>query len=203
MYTNFIKRPVDLVTSVIVLILLSPLTTLVLIIQFTIYGKRAFFLQKRSGIDGKDFYIIKFRTMHDAYDTHGNKLPDTKRITKFGKFLRHSSIDEIPSLFNVLSGQMSLVGPRPLPSHYYVKMSPKLKLRNSVKPGMTGLAQAMGRNNLSWKEKFNFDIIYIQNISFMSDIKIVLRTLLVLFSKKNNTDLGEQSFDNYLPNFDN
>ena len=139
--------------------------------------------------------------MTNMKDINGKLLPDSIRTTRFGKFLRFSSLDEIPSVINVILGDMSFVGPRPLPSSYYKLMSPEQKKRYSVKPGLTGLAQINGRNTLTWEEKFKYDLIYTERISFLTDLFILVNTPKVIFSKKPNADLLDKSFDEYVPDF--
>lgn len=184
------------------LILLAPLMCLIALFQWMVYGSRVFFIQERSGLNGKPFNLIKFRTMIDKLSNSGQQLPDKDRLTTSGKILRFLSLDELPNLINVLKNDMSLVGPRPFPTSYFNLMSSDQKKRNSVKPGITGLAQIMGRNNLSWKMKIYYDLKYIENINFFSDLVISLKTFRYLFSGKKNETLGNQSIDDFMPNFD-
>jgi lipopolysaccharide/colanic/teichoic acid biosynthesis glycosyltransferase len=184
------------------LLLLAPLMCLIALFQWIVYGSRIFFCQERSGLNGKPFNLIKFRTMIDKCSTSGQQLPDKDRLTTSGKILRFLSIDELPNLINVLKNDMSFVGPRPFPTSYSNLMSGDQKKRNSVKPGITGLAQIMGRNNLSWKMKIFYDLKYIENINFFSDLVILLKTFRYLFSSKKNETLGNQSIDDFTPNFD-
>ncbi len=166
------------------LILLFPLLIVIgLVIKFNL-GKPIFFIQKRPGLKEKFFYLIKFRTMNSKKDKFGNLFSDDERLTSLGKWLRKTSIDEIPSLINIIKGEMSFVGPRPLLAEYLNLYSDFERKRHSVKPGLTGLAQIKGRNNLSWKKKFEYDILYVDNISFILDLKIFLLTFLKVFKRE-------------------
>lgn len=178
MYRNFFKRLFDLIISLICLILLSPL----IILTFTILSYinnsfKVFFIQNRPGKDSKVFKVYKFKTMSDKKDNNGNLLPDKDRITPIGEFIRATSIDEIPQLFNVLKGDMSLIGPRPLLVEYLPLYSKVQARRHEVRPGITGWAQVNGRNAISWQQKFEYDVWYVDNISFLLDMKILFLTL--------------------------
>ena len=188
--------------AVILLILLTPLICVIVLLQCLVYGLKIFFYQERSGLNGKPFNLIKFRTMFDKVSNSGQQLPDKDRLTASGKILRFLSLDELPNLINVLKSDMSFVGPRPFPTSYFDLMSSEQKKRYSVRPGITGLAQIMGRNNLSWKMKIYYDLKYIENINFFSDLIISFKTFRYLFSNKKNETLGNQSIDNFIPNFD-
>ena len=177
MYAKYIKRPMDFCLSLCAILVLSPF-----LLIFTVVGAFAmkgnpFFTQQRPGKDEKIFKLIKFRTMTCATDENGNPLPDEKRLTKYGKFLRSTSIDELPELFNILKGDMSIVGPRPLLVKYLPLYNEEQKHRHDVRPGLTGLAQISGRNAITWEQKFENDIKYIKNITFWGDIKIIVLTL--------------------------
>ena len=188
--------------AVILLILLTPFIMIIILLQFSVYGFKIFFYQERSGLNGRVFSLIKFRTMIDKSDISGRQLPDKQRLTSSGKILRFLSLDELPNIINVVKGDLSFVGPRPFPTSYFNLMNAEQKKRYSVRPGITGLAQIMGRNNLSWKSKITYDIKYIENINFFEDLIILFRTFRHLFTSKRNEDLGDQSIDDFIPNFD-
>ncbi|NOI82321.1 sugar transferase [Vibrio tubiashii] len=179
------KRLFDFIIALNGLIILSPL---LIVIAFKIrsnLGSPVLFKQVRPGLDGKPFQMYKFRTMRDAVDRNGKVLPDLERITTFGSTLRNSSLDELPELWNVLKGDMSLVGPRPLLMQYLPLYNEEQKRRHEVLPGITGWAQVNGRNAISWEEKFKLDVWYVDNRSFLLDIKIILTTVFKIFSKEN------------------
>ena len=201
-YQKFGKRILDIVLSLITLIIFLPIMILISLVQLLYFGSNIFFIQVRNTKNSKQFKIIKFRTMTDIFDKSGLQLPDKYRITKFGKFLRATSLDEIPNLFNVLLGQMSIVGPRPLPISFYDSMSVEQQKRYQVSAGLTGLAQVSGRNKLTWKEKIDFDLIYVQNLNFYFDLKIILKTLFILFAYNKNESLFNEGLDKYSPDFD-
>ena len=178
MYRKFFKRLVDFILSLTGAILLLPIMPIfITILYFANERAGIFFLQKRAGKGAKTFKVIKFKTMNDRKDENGNLLPSKERITKVGSIFRSYSIDEIPQLYNVLLGDMSLVGPRPLLVQYLPLYDEKQARRHEVKPGITGLAQVKGRNTISWSEKFEYDIHYVDNISLMLDLKILLLTI--------------------------
>ncbi|MBP0902480.1 sugar transferase [Mariniflexile gromovii] len=184
MYKAIFKRVIDFFSALIGLIILSPVIVLISIISLIVHKNTPFFHQLRPGKNEIIFKIIKFKTMNDLKDENGVLLPDENRLTKWGKFLRITSLDEIPQLINVLKGEMSLIGPRPLIVKYLPYYTQNEKLRHSVRPGITGLAQVHGRNNLDWDSKLKLDVEYAQNINFQSDIKILLTTILnVIISK--------------------
>ena len=178
------KRIVDIVISLIALVLLSPIFCLVAFKVRKNLGSPIFFLQERPGKDGKLFKMIKFRSMKDAVDKEGNPLPDEQRITPFGQKLRSTSLDEMPQLINVLKGDMSIVGPRPQMKDFLEHYTPEQMRRHEVKPGMTGLAQVSGRNNLSWEEKFGLDVQYVDTHSLLLDFKIMFKTVKVMLTKE-------------------
>lgn len=188
--------------AVILLILLTPLNIIIILLQFSVYGSKIFFYQERSGLNGRVFSLIKFRTMIDKSGISGKQLPDKQRLTSSGKILRFLSLDELPNMINVVKGDLSFVGPRPFPTSYFNLMNAEQKKRYSVRPGITGLAQIMGRNNLSWKSKITYDLKYIENINFFEDLIILFKTFRHLFASKRNEDLGDQSIDDFKPNFD-
>ncbi len=177
MYKNFIKRFLDFILSFIGLIITSPLFIMIVILLFIVNRGKPFFFQSRPGKNEKIFKIIKFKTMNDKKDADGNFLPFHKRVTKIGTTLRKLSLDEIPQLINVLIGDMSLIGPRPLLIEYLPRYSSTQKRRHLIKPGVTGWAQVNGRNTISWEKKFEYDVWYVDNLTFLLDIKIILLTI--------------------------
>ncbi|UJP64453.1 sugar transferase [Mongoliitalea daihaiensis] len=183
-YKNFLKRIIDILGALVALVLFSPIFLVVLLILFIQNRGSIFFYQERPGLMQKPFHIIKFKTMSDRKDSQGKLLPDVQRITKAGDFIRKLSLDELPQLINILKGDMSLVGPRPLLFKYIPLYSPEQLRRHSVRPGVTGWAQVNGRNSISWTRKFELDIEYINNISFLMDIKILLLTFYKVFKKE-------------------
>jgi sugar transferase EpsL len=179
------KRLFDLAATILAIIIISPILLILLVIVRILHGSPVLFTQVRPGINGKPFMIYKFRTMTNAKDNDGNLLPDYSRITGFGRFLRSSSLDELPEIINVLKGEMSLVGPRPLLMEYLSSYSPEQSRRHLVKPGITGWAQINGRNSISWEEKFKLDVWYVDNYSFLLDLKILLLTVGNVLLRKN------------------
>ena len=178
LYQHYFKRGFDVLASGGALLVLSvPLVAVTIWLHFANKGAGAFFLQERPGKNGKIFKVVKFKTMTDEKDCEGNLLPDADRLTKVGKFLRSTSIDELPQLWNVLKGNMSLIGPRPLLVQYLPLYTPEQARRHEVRPGITGWAQCHGRNAISWSRKLELDVWYINNISFLTDCKIILTTL--------------------------
>lgn len=177
MYAKYVKRILDFILSLLALIILMPLMFILWILVRIKLGKPAIFKQQRPGKNEKIFTLYKFRTMTDEKDENGNLLPDEKRLTKFGKFLRSTSLDELPELWNIVKGDMSIVGPRPLLVEYLPMYSEEQKHRHDAMPGLTGLAQISGRNAISWEEKFIDDLEYIKNINFINDCKIVIKTI--------------------------
>lgn len=178
MYKHFFKRFFDFWIALIVLIIISPILLVVTIwLHFANKGAGAFFFQERPGKDGKIFKVIKFKTMTDERDANGELLPDEARLTKVGKFVRSTSIDELPQLINVLKGDMALIGPRPLLPEYLPRYSPEHSHRHDIRPGITGWAQVNGRTNISWKDKLDYDVWYVKNVSFGLDIKIIFMTI--------------------------
>ena len=183
MYAKYIKRILDFILSLIALIVLSPLMLIIGILVRIKLGKPVIFKQKRPGKNEKIFTLYKFRTMTDEKDEEGNLLPDSERLTKFGKFLRSTSLDELPELINIIKGEMAIVGPRPLLVEYLSLYNEEQKHRHDVRPGLTGLAQISGRNAIEWEEKFEEDIEYVNNITFIKDTKIILKTFVKVFKK--------------------
>ncbi|KKP59219.1 MAG: UDP-galactose phosphate transferase [Candidatus Magasanikbacteria bacterium GW2011_GWC2_34_16] len=180
-YERFIKRPMDFTLSLLAIIVLSPVLLIVSILVRIKLGSPVLFKQQRPGLNEKIFTIYKFRTMTDKKDEKGLLLPDGQRLTKFGKFLRASSLDELPGLFNILIGHMSIVGPRPLLVQYLPLYNDYQKQRHLVRPGLTGRAQVSGRNTISWEQKFDFDIKYVNNITLIGDTMIILKTFKKVF----------------------
>lgn len=178
------KRLIDILISVAAIILLSPIFLIVSLKVRKHLGSPILFYQERPGKDGKLFKLIKFRSMRNAFDVNGNPLPDEKRITPFGLKLRSTTLDEMPQLINVLKGDMSIVGPRPQLAEFLDHYTPEQMRRHEVKPGMTGLAQVSGRNNLSWEEKFKLDIKYVETHNIILDFKIMFKTVLVMLRKE-------------------
>ena len=184
MYQKYIKRLLDIIISLIALIVLSPIMLIVAILVRIKLGSPVIFKQERPGKDEKIFKLYKFRSMSDKKDENGKLLPDTERLTKFGKILRATSLDELPELVNILKGEMSLIGPRPLAVCYLPYYNENEKKRHTVRPGLTGLAQINGRNALNWEERFNYDIQYVENITFLNDMKILFKTALKVIKRE-------------------
>ena len=202
MYEKFLKRVIDFLLSLTALVMLSPLMLVLIIVGSVQMRGNPFFTQPRPGKDERIFKLIKFRSMTNKKDANGNLLPDDMRITKYGKFLRATSMDELPELINILKGDMSIVGPRPQLVRDMVFMTPKQRVRHSVMPGLTGWAQVNGRNNISWEKKFEYDIEYIEDgITFTNDVKIVFMTLAKVFQRADTVREGTVSdldFGDYL-----
>lgn len=190
MYKHFFKRFLDFWISLIALICISPILIVVTIwLHFANKGAGAFFFQERPGKDGKIFKVIKFKTMTDERDASGNLLPDADRLTKVGKFVRSTSIDELPQLINVLKGDMALIGPRPLLVQYLPLYSKEQMRRHDVRPGISGWAQCHGRNQISWTEKFKLDVWYVDHLFLLTDLKVIFITIKkVLFREDINSD---------------
>ena len=185
MYKYVLKRVIDFILVLIILVVVGPILLLITIwLHFANKGAGAFFTQERPGKDGKIFRVIKFKTMTDERDTDGNLLPDAQRLTKVGRFVRSTSIDELPQLINVLKGDMALVGPRPLLPKYLPLYSEEQFRRHEVRPGITGWAQVNGRNDISWKRKFELDVWYVDHISFWLDVKIIMLTIKKVFVRE-------------------
>lgn len=189
-YRKYFKRPMDIILSLIAVILLSPVFLIIAILVKIKLGSPVIFKQERPGLNEEVFTLYKFRTMTDERDGNGELLPDSERLTRFGMILRSTSLDELPELFNILKGDMSIVGPRPLSVLYLPYYNEKEKIRHSVRPGLTGLAQINGRNAINWEERFSYDIKYVENISFKLDILIILKTILKVFRREDITIRG-------------
>lgn len=183
-YNRFLKRFFDIVLSFFALVLLSPLLAVLAVLVRTKLGSPVLFTQERPGKNGKIFRLYKFRTMTDERDERGELLPDDVRLTRFGQMLRSTSLDELPEFFNILRGDMSFIGPRPLLVSYLPLYNEKQRHRHDVRPGLTGLAQCSGRNLLSWEDRFDLDVEYVQNLSFGMDISIIFRTVRGILKKE-------------------
>ena len=183
-YRKYFKRPMDIILSLIALIVLSPILLIVALLVRIKLGSPVIFKQQRPGLNEKIFIMYKFRTMTDERDENGELLPDGIRLTKFGRFLRSTSLDELPELFNILKGDMSVIGPRPLLVEYLPLYDEYQKRRHEVRPGLSGLAQVSGRNAINWEDKFNLDVEYVDNISFFGDWKIIFLTLKKVFIRE-------------------
>lgn len=184
MYAKFFKRLFDFLLSLTALLVLSPILLIFMIVGAFVMKGNPFFTQKRPGKNEKIFKLIKFRTMTNAKDGNGNLLPDEKRLTGYGKLLRKTSIDELPELINILKGDMAIVGPRPLLVKYLPLYNERQKRRHEVRPGLTGYAQAYGRNSLTWEEKFEKDVYYVEKVSLWLDIKILFKTVAVVLKSE-------------------
>lgn len=196
-YARYIKRPMDFILSLCAIIVLSPILLALIILGAIVMKGNPFFVQKRPGKDEKIFKMIKFRTMTCEKDENGKLLPDEKRLTKYGKFLRNTSLDELPELFNILKGDMSIIGPRPQLVKDMVFMSSKERMRHTVLPGLSGLAQINGRNAIAWESKFAYDLEYIQNITFLGDWKIIFLTFLKVFKRDDISAEGMETAEDY------
>lgn len=183
MYKGFVKRCLDFILSLVAIIMLSPVLLVVAILVRCKLGNPIIFKQQRPGLHEKIFCMYKFRTMTDAKDADGKLLPDEVRLTKFGKALRSTSLDELPELFNILKGDMAIVGPRPLLVQYLPRYNERQHHRHDVRPGFTGLAQVNGRNSISWQEKFEWDVKYVEQVSFLMDVKIIMKTVGVVLKR--------------------
>ncbi|WP_409151820.1 sugar transferase [Sphingobacterium sp. BS-2] len=194
------KRFIDILISLVSLALLFPVFALVFVCLFFANNGSPFFFQSRPGIYGRIFKIIKFKTMNDYKDSEGNLLPDSKRLTKIGSFVRKTSLDEIPQLLNVLKGDMSLIGPRPLLVQYLPLYSEHQSKRHMVRPGITGWAQVNGRNAISWEQKFEYDVWYVNNVSFCIDIKIFFLTIKKVFVREGISAEGQATIEAFKGN---
>ena len=195
-----IKRAFDLATSLVGLLVLSPLLGLLALAVRLTLGSSVLFCQQRPGLHGQPFIIYKFRTMTDARDAQGNLLPDAERLTRLGRFLRSTSLDELPELFNVLKGDMSLVGPRPLLMQYLERYTPEQMRRHEVKPGITGWAQVNGRNALTWEQKFALDVWYVDHQSLWLDLKIITLTVWKILTREGISQPGQATMEEFAGN---
>ncbi len=176
-YERYIKRPLDCFLASGAMIVFSPVLLVLTVVGAIKMGGNPFFMQERPGKDEKIFKLVKFRTMNNKKDKDGNLLPDTERLTKYGQWLRSTSLDELPELFNIVKGDMSIIGPRPLLVRYLERYNTEQRRRHEVRPGLTGLAQANGRNALTWEDKFQYDVNYVERVSLLGDLKIILKTV--------------------------
>lgn len=202
MYANFFKRVLDFTLSLCALIVLSPILLVLMIVGVIAMGGNPFFTQLRPGKIGKDgkekiFKLIKFRTMDNQKDKEGNLLPDEVRLNKYGKFLRSTSLDELPELINILVGDMSIVGPRPLLVRYLPYYTEEERVRHKVRPGLTGYAQAHGRNTVTWDEKLSMDVWYVAHISLITDLRILIDTILIVLKRESVEVEGVEALDVY------
>ena len=195
MYRNFFKRVFDFILSLMALIILAPVFLVLIILGWINMKGNPFFTQERPGKDEKIFKLIKFRSMSEEKDKDGNYLPDDVRLNSYGKKLRSTSLDELPELINILIGDMAIVGPRPLLVQYLPLYNEEQRHRHDVRPGLTGLAQVNGRNSISWKEKFEYDIKYVKNITLLGDIKIILKTVKNVLSHEGITGEGSSTVE--------
>lgn len=183
-YRRYFKRPMDFVLALCAIIVLSPVFLIVALLVKINLGSPVIFKQQRPGLNEKIFTLYKFRTMTDERDENGELLPDSVRLTRFGKFLRSTSLDELPELFNILKGDMSFIGPRPLLVQYLPLYNDYQKRRHGMRPGLSGLAQVSGRNSLSWEEKFNLDVEYVNNVNFIEDLRILILTIIKVLKRE-------------------
>ncbi len=196
LYRRFFKRIIDVTLSGVALLILAiPLALITVWLHFANKGAGAFFRQERPGRDGRIFKVIKYKTMTDERDAEGNLLPDKDRLTGVGRFVRSTSIDELPQLWNVFKGDMSLIGPRPLLVSYLPLYSPQQRRRHEVRPGITGWAQCHGRNNISWAQKFEYDVWYVDHLSFATDIKVILTTIRKVVKREDISAEGQATVE--------
>lgn len=192
-YNRYVKRWLDFILSLISIIILLPIYIIITIISFFKLKGNPLFFQNRPGKNGKIFKLVKFRSMSNEKDKEGKLLPDSQRLNTYGKFLRKTSLDELPELFNILKGDMSIVGPRPLSVDYLSYYNEKEKKRHDVRPGLTGLAQVNGRNAVDWPKRFSYDLEYVDNVSFIYDVKIILKTIEIVLKKSDVNVRGTTS----------
>ncbi len=196
MYKHFFKRLIDFLIALVALVCLSPLLLIVTLwLHFANKGAGAFFFQERPGKNGKIFKVVKYKTMTDERDAQGELLPDAQRLTKVGRFVRSTSIDELPQLFNVLKGDMALIGPRPLLVKYLPLYSPEQARRHDVRPGISGWAQCHGRNAISWAEKFQYDVWYVDHVSLLTDLKVIYLTLRTVLKREGISHEGAATME--------
>ena len=199
-YEKYIKRPQDFLCAGAAVLVLSPVMAATAVLVRVKLGKPVLFKQERPGKDGKIFLLYKFRTMTDARDEKGELLPDEVRLTKFGKMLRSTSLDELPELFNILKGDMAVVGPRPLLVRYLPRYNEHQARRHEVRPGFTGLAQVNGRNAISWNDKFDWDVKYVDHISFAGDWKIIFKTVFAVLKREGISSATNATMEEFMGN---
>lgn len=197
LYERYFKRLLDVFCSLLAIFVFSPLIIILAILIRCKLGSPIFFVQKRPGKNEQIFSMYKFRTMSNKLDKHGKLLPDNERMTKFGKILRSTSMDELPELWNILMGHMSFVGPRPLLVEYLELYNEQQKKRHLVRPGLTGLAQVNGRNAINWEKKFSYDIKYVENITFIGDLLIIFKTMINVFKREGITDENQATVEKF------
>jgi len=203
LYREYFKRPMDFILSFCALVILGPILLVTALLVRVNLGSPVLFKQKRPGLNEKIFMMYKFRTMTDETDENGNLFPDEVRLTRFGKILRSTSLDELPELINIIKGDMSIVGPRPLLVQYIPLYNRYQRRRHDVKPGLTGLAQIQGRNAISWEEKFDLDVSYTQNVTFLGDWKIIFRTVALVFKREGITSECSSTMESFKGTKDN
>lgn len=199
-YKIYIKRSLDVALSLLMMIILSPVFLIVAILVRIRLGTPIIFRQERPGLHEKVFHMYKFRTMTDAKDETGQLLPDAMRLTSFGKALRSTSLDELPELWNILKGDMSIVGPRPLLVKYLPLYNERQKLRHNVRPGFTGLAQVNGRNRISWRERLEWDVKYVERVTFLQDCKIILKTIKIVLKQEGISSATSATMEEFMGN---
>ncbi|MYV11021.1 sugar transferase [Ligilactobacillus salivarius] len=199
-YERYVKRSQAFLLSLIAIIILSPILLITYLLVRVKFGKPAIFIQKRVGKDGKVFDLYKFRTMTDQRGEDGKLLPDEQRLTSFGKKLRSTSLDELPELFNILKGDMALVGPRPLLVKYLPLYNDEQARRHEVRPGLTGYAQVNGRNAITWEDRFKLDVEYVDNVTFLNDWKIIFKTIKTVFKREGISEEGSVTMDEFKGN---
>ena len=197
MYVSFFKRIIDFVGALLLLLLIWPLLLVVVVLLFIEQGAMPVFIQERAGCHNRVFRIYKLKTMTDERDAQGALLPDDVRLTKLGRLVRSTSLDELPQLFNILRGEMSFIGPRPFLAEYLTVYSEQEKHRHDVRPGITGLAQVNGRNTLTWKQKFQLDLEYVRTVSLLTDIKIALKTIVKVLDRKTVNQTENATMEKY------
>lgn len=198
MYAKYIKRPLDFCCALAAILCLSPVLAVLTILGAIKMKGNPFFMQPRPGLNEKIFKLIKFRTMTNEKDANGNLLPDDVRLNAYGKFLRSTSLDELPELFNILKGDMAVIGPRPLLVQYLPRYNSEQKHRHDVRPGLSGLAQVNGRNAITWEQKFKYDVEYVNNVTFLGDVKIILTTLLKTVKREGISQQGEATMEVFM-----